>query len=232
MPDYDSIDPASYLARFGRIPRERYLREHWYTMTTDAIHRYCRGERVVDLGSGFGDYTREIEARCLRVGIDLSSRWLAYAQKSHGICAVRADAQNIPLRDRACDAALSIGLLEYTDPEAVIHEIARVLQPGKFCVLVCANKYSAYRLTLRLLLALRGRRHEAREVSLSALRRSMRRHGVDPIEVVMDDALIWLPDWIDRRLGIHIYRMLETLARPFGHNPLSNAMLVVGQRRM
>src|SRR5262249_41837151 len=152
-------DPEIYLARFKRIPRERYLREHWYPLTAAAIHEYCRGARVVDLGSGFGDYTREIDARCLRIGIDLSGKWLAYAKDSYGIRVVRGDAQKIPLGDRVCDAALSVGLLEYAPPDAVIRELARVLQPGSFCVLACINKYSAYRLTLRLLLALRGRRY-------------------------------------------------------------------------
>jgi SAM-dependent methyltransferase len=230
--DFDVIEPETYLARFERSPRERYLRDHWRPLTQAAIERYCRGRRILDLGCGFGDYTQLVTWAELRIGVDLAYTWLKYARESNGIeSVVQADAQHVPLAARSCDAVLSIGLLEYVDPDVVLREIARVLQPGGYCVLVGANKYSGYRRVLRLLLALRGRPYTVREVSVSRLEHSMRRNGIQPVEVHMDDGLIWVPDWVDRRLGTHLYRQLEELARRVPRNPLSNVMLVIGQRQ-
>jgi len=219
------------MARFD-IPREHYLLVHWRDATVDAIQRYCRGHRVLDLGCGFGDYTREIKDGAMVLGIDISMPWLRHARSAVGIrCLARADAHRVPLRSRSCDAVVSVGLLEFVDPSVVIAEIARLLAPNGRCVLVSSNKYSAFRLALRALLAIVRRPYDRRETSLVEVLDGLRRNGMEIVEIKMDDGLIWLPDWLDRQIGPKVYAAVERVFRPFGRNPFSNEFMVVARRR-
>jgi SAM-dependent methyltransferase len=229
MPDYDTLDPEAYAARFS-IPRERYLLEHWRPPIVAALERYCTGARVLDLGCGFGDYTQTIPGAGLVVGIDISTRWLRHARAVLGIRRlVRADAQYIPLRSGVFKGVVSVGLLEFVDPQLVTAEIARILVPGGNCVLVVSNKFSAFRLTLRAILAMLGRPYDRREPSLREVVQALQHDGLRPIEVKMDDGLVWLPDWLDRRVGPVVYALVERLFRPFGRNPFSNEFIVIAQ---
>jgi SAM-dependent methyltransferase len=232
VPDYDTIDPTVYQGRFDRSPREGYLLDHWRPITEAAIERYCRGKRALDLGCGFGDYTHAIGHADVVIGVDLSDRWLRHAREVTGIRnVVRANALHVPFQTEAFDAILSVGLLEYVDPDQVIREIARLLVPGGYCVVVSPNKFSAFRMVLRLMLKLRGRPYDCRESSLAELEEAMRDSGIEPIDVQMDDGLVWLPDFVDRRLGRALYGHIERGFRLLGRNPVSNEMLIVGQRR-
>jgi SAM-dependent methyltransferase len=230
MPDYESIDPSDYLGRFDHVPREQYLRDHWRPLTEVAIAQYCRGRRVLDLGCGFGDYTRDVLNAEVVVGVDLSERWLRHAQETGIRRLVRANAQQVPFRATSFDAILSVGLLEFVEPALVVGEMSRLLIPGGFCVVVSSNKYSAFRLSLRLLLWLRRRSYDRRETSLRELEVAMHANGIEPIETVMDDGLIWIPDWLDRLGGAHLYGKIESIFRTVGRNPLSNEILIVGRK--
>jgi len=88
------------------------------------------GSVVLDLASGTGDLSRELERRHLvAVGLDLSAGMLAARRAPRAV--VQADAAALPFGDRSLDGAVSgFALRNLTDLEASFAELARVLRPG------------------------------------------------------------------------------------------------------
>lgn len=96
------------------------------------------GGTVLDVGCGPASITALL-ARAARedglvLGIDLSEAMLARAVRAElgpQVGFVRADAQQLPLRDETVDAVVSIAVLQLIpNPAAALAEIARVLRPG------------------------------------------------------------------------------------------------------
>ena len=50
------------------------------------------------------------------------------------------------------------------------------------------------------------------------------------LEYVMDDGLIWLPNFIDRLCGKKIYLFVEKISKILGYNFFSNVMLFVVEK--
>jgi SAM-dependent methyltransferase len=96
------------------------------------------GGVALDVGSGPGNVTAALARAAgpdgLAVGIDISEPMLARAVSADAgpqVGFLRADAQQLPLRDETVDAAVSIAVLQLIpDPSATLAEIARVLRPG------------------------------------------------------------------------------------------------------
>lgn len=93
---------------------------------SDAL-RMCRGA-ILDIGAA---------DRWLRAELDPEAQYVAldYPVTAIGLYGLRpdvfADAQRLPFADGSIDAVACFEVLEHVqDPEAVIHEIARVLAPG------------------------------------------------------------------------------------------------------
>jgi SAM-dependent methyltransferase len=92
--------------------------------------------RVLDLGCGIGHSYRELEPR-ETVGVDLDSDALAGQERE----TVVADMRRLPFPDDSFDALLSVHSLEHVpDPEAVLAEAARVVQPAGRAVFVTPNR--------------------------------------------------------------------------------------------
>ncbi len=89
-----------------------------------------RGSRVVDLASGTGDLAVELGRRGLvPVGADLSFGMLAAAPIAFD--RVQADGVALPFADASIDGTTcGFALRNFTDLEATIAELARVLRPG------------------------------------------------------------------------------------------------------
>jgi SAM-dependent methyltransferase len=88
------------------------------------------GARVLDLGSGFGEFGWALhEAGALPISLDRQARG--------GIRPVVADARvALPFRDGGFDGVLCSNLLEHVpSPPALVAEIARVLRPGGWAYL-------------------------------------------------------------------------------------------------
>lgn len=93
---------------------------------------------VLDVGSGPGNVTASLARVAgpdgLALGVDISEPMLARAvsaQAGRNVGFMRADAQQLPLRDETVDAVVSIAVLQLIPNVAVtLSEIGRVLRPG------------------------------------------------------------------------------------------------------
>ena len=96
------------------------------------------GGVALDVGSGPGNVTAQLADAAgsdgLALGIDISEPMLVRAveaQAGPNVGFLRADAQQLPLRDETIDAAVSLAVLQLIpNPAATLAEIARVLRPG------------------------------------------------------------------------------------------------------
>jgi SAM-dependent methyltransferase len=92
--------------------------------------------RVLDLGCGTGHSFDELAPRAT-VGVDLSERALRGQQRETHV----ADMRRLPFADGAFGAVISSHSIEHVpDPETVLAEIARVLEPGGRAVLATPNR--------------------------------------------------------------------------------------------
>ena len=92
---------------------------------------------VADVGCGNGFDLRQIvlQGRCRHaIGVDLSAgmlRSLEDLRQSGGLSLVQADAQRLPLPDRAVDVAMAMHMLYHVpDLPAAIGELRRITRPG------------------------------------------------------------------------------------------------------
>jgi SAM-dependent methyltransferase len=96
------------------------------------------GGIALDVGCGPGNVTASLARAAgpdaLVLGVDISEPMLARAVRAEAgpqIGFLRADAQQLPLRDESVDAVISVAVLQLIpDPVAALGEMARVLRPG------------------------------------------------------------------------------------------------------
>ena len=96
------------------------------------------GGVALDVGSGPGNVTASLARAAgpdgLALGVDISEPMLARAVSAAAgpnVGFMRADAQQLPLRDKTVDAAVSLAVLQLIpDPLATLAEMVRVLKPG------------------------------------------------------------------------------------------------------
>lgn len=105
-----------------------------------AAYRLCApllpAGRVLDLGCGTGHSYRELAPRDT-VGVDLDTEALAGQDRE----TVRADMRRLPFGDGSFASVLSVQSIEHVpDPEAVLREVVRVLEPSGRAVFVTPNR--------------------------------------------------------------------------------------------
>ncbi len=139
-PSHESLDDLEVARAYGwvaKLPPMRLLR--WF-VAHRAVRMTNRGE-AADLGCGPGQLVIELARRSpgLHVtGIDLSDEMIDRGQdnaRRAGVAARvsfrRGDAQQIPFPDASLHLVVStLSLHHWSDPVAVLDEIARVLRPG------------------------------------------------------------------------------------------------------
>ena len=120
-------------------------------------HRYNRwlfesvqpalGQRVLDIGSGFGNITRLLLDREQVVGIDVEPRYVSYLEETFSsarnfeahLCDITADDLNF-LKEKKLDSAICLNVLEHIEDDVgFLRRIAEVLMPsGRLGLLVPA----------------------------------------------------------------------------------------------
>jgi len=123
---FDTIAPRYDLV--NRIMTFR-MDVRWRRQALDRLG-LAAGARIVDLASGTGDLSAEMSARGLfPVGADLSFGMLVAAPVP--FARVQADGVALPFPDGSLDGATcGFALRNFTDLEATIDELGRVVRPG------------------------------------------------------------------------------------------------------
>jgi ubiquinone/menaquinone biosynthesis C-methylase UbiE len=121
------------------------------TVQREELRRSLRasvGESILDLGSGPGflacELADEVGASGRVVGVDISADMNSLASRRVADCGfsdrveiLQGDATALPFADVTFDAAVSMQVIEYVpEPDAALHELARVLRPGGRVVIV------------------------------------------------------------------------------------------------
>ncbi len=134
---------------------ERYDPDHYHTssalpirvterLRVRAIRRLLDAgpaTRVLEVGCGAGNVLDEMPGR--RYGIDLSQVLLGKAHRrlGRGATLLRGDAARLPLADASFDRIYCSEVLEHVlEPEAVVHEMRRVLAPSGHAVVSVPNE--------------------------------------------------------------------------------------------
>lgn len=105
-----------------------------------AAYRLCApllpAGRVLDLGCGVGHSYRELAPR-VSVGVDLEAAALADQDRETHV----ADMRRLPFAAGSFGSVLSVQSIEHVpDPELVLAEVVRVLEPGGRAVFVTPNR--------------------------------------------------------------------------------------------
>jgi len=125
--NWDHLRQQLYGLAFSQTAMHALLPSHWV---------------IADLGCGTALTTAQLAQHVSQViGVDQSTAMLKAARKrTAGLKNVqirRGDLNAIPIDDASCDAAILLLVLTYVaDPRAVLHETARILQPGGKAVMV------------------------------------------------------------------------------------------------
>jgi malonyl-CoA O-methyltransferase len=122
----------------GRYERHAALEQEVGKRLLERIdHRRCEPRRILDLGCGTGDASRQLKQAFRKarvVGLDLSPRMLARQQGKSSLIrplgAVCGDIGRLPFRDQAFDLVFSnMAAYWLPDPAVLFEEVRRVLQP-------------------------------------------------------------------------------------------------------
>lgn len=116
----------------------------------------ARGERLIEVGAGFGRLAGEYQNYGEVVLLDSSEVHVAAAVEAlrgdERFRVLRGDALALPFADGHFDVAVCVRVLHhFQDPEPVIRELARVVRPGGTIVLEYANKRNLKSIARRLL---------------------------------------------------------------------------------
>jgi len=230
------IDPEKYEKRYRYSPREAYLYLHWKPRICRLIRIFLNlklVETALDVGCGTGVYTEEISKITNKViGLDLSENMVKYAkEKRKDLLFIVGDACKLPFRNESFDLVVSIGLLEYVPKDIVLKEITRVMKRKAFLIISVPNKYSAYRLPVKILSKISKRKYFADEPSFNEMLHLFNSHNLKLIWYEMDDGLVFIPNVLDKIVGMKVYRLIERIFKKiFRRNPFSNVMLFLLQK--
>lgn len=237
----------------------RYFHSRLHAVTEQL--RAVPGGALLDVGCGPGVLVRHlVDTRpgdFEITGLDRSPAMVRAAESRlrdvPGVDLVVGRAEDLPLPDATFDVALAMGVLEYTDSQCVIREMARVTRPGGLAIVTMLNPGSLYRWVdwgmyspgLRLagrVEALAGvpaeRRHDCPKTGIRAhtvrsLRRHLRASGLEPYDVVYYDLTPTVPplDRVARRVNRRWREHPETTIGRGARGWMGTAFLISARRQ-
>lgn len=146
---WDEDSPLNILQGSLTPGRFAYFRE----VLEDRLSLDTSGLRALDIGCGGGFLSEEFaRLGCRVVGVDPSSVSIATARRHAAASGLQVDyrvgcGERLPTGEDEFDVAYCCDVLEHvSDPEAVIHEIARVLRPGGVFLFDTINRTAASKL--------------------------------------------------------------------------------------
>ena len=102
------------------------------------------GQRIIDIGAGFGRLVDLYAAYDHVILLDYSLSQLEYARQRLGTgryTYVAADIYRLPLRDNVVDTAVMVRVMHHlANVPSALHQLQRILQPGGTIILEYANK--------------------------------------------------------------------------------------------
>jgi SAM-dependent methyltransferase len=148
---YSDITPPPLRAKFIRsalLGEKRALR---VVKLLEPVAERAQGSvrRVLEIGSGTGNFLAVMHPGQKVVGIDIAMRWLhlsrrRFLDKALPVPAlVCCCAEHLPFADGLFDQAVCSATLEFTrDPNQVLSECARTLRPNGYLYISTVNRYS------------------------------------------------------------------------------------------
>ena len=105
-----------------------------------------------------------------------------------------------------------------------------MLKPNGICIIQCPNKYGLMRVMVKIIYKILKRNYFPKEPSYREMINLFKQNGFKVIELKMDDGLIWVPNFLDKLIGVKIYSVIENIFKIFSRNPFSCNMLFVVQK--
>lgn len=103
---------------------------------------YRWGDRVVDIGCGFGYLIHFLPNYVEAYGVDFSSSALTVAKKFGNLIEVQTDAHNLPFRNESFDKLFCLNLTPHLlNLNKALKEFFRILKPNGLAIINFLNKY-------------------------------------------------------------------------------------------
>lgn len=220
-----SLDPARYRRWFETSLGAQVDADE--KQAVFALAGLTRGDRVLDLGCGDGNYTGPIADTTGRaVGVDSSWSMLKAARRRlagrSDLGWVGGDGGSLPFRSEAFDAVIAVTVLCLAaEPRRVLDEAYRVLRPGGRLVVGELGRYSLWALWRRLRgLVAETVYREAHFFTPAEIRSMLEASGFRDVRV---DSAVYYPP-VDVKALIRATRPVEALGRRLA--PWAGAFLV------
>ncbi len=130
---------------------------HNFKKIVNILAPYRKGEKIADIGCGFG-YLMHFLPDYVRVcGIDLSLLALSVAGSFRSFSGVQTDAHNLPFREGSFDKLFCINLTPHlVDLKGALKECFRILKPNGLAMINFLNKHGLANLPFTILKIKRG----------------------------------------------------------------------------
>lgn len=201
------------------------------------------GDRLIEVGAGFGRLAGEYDGFARVVLLDASEVHVAAAREALGddqrLTVTLGDALGLPYPDASFDVAVCVRMLHhFGDPGPVLAELGRVVRPGGSLVVEFANKRNLKAIARRILGrqawspfelgAVEYKRYHFDHAPVT-VRRSLRAAGFT-VERVRAASLFRLP-WLCRRLPAGLLAGVEArLQEPLGPVTPGPSVFVLARR--
>ncbi|MDF2179919.1 methyltransferase domain-containing protein [Aliiglaciecola sp. CAU 1673] len=126
--------------QFSRAaPRYDQIAQVQWQIALDALNKVQRVPgTLLDIGAGTGRVTTRLRDKADKVlALDIAEGMARFAQNTHGLSALVADAENLPLQQSSIDGVFSCMALQWCRPmDKVLAELRRVMKPKAKALLV------------------------------------------------------------------------------------------------